>query len=182
MRQIVLDTETTGLSVETGDRLVEIGCVELMDGTRTGRLYQTYLNPECSVHPRAFEVHGLSNEFLKDKLCFTTISGVFLEFIGDAELIAHNAPFDIGFIKTQLGREPIPCTLGNVIFDTLAQARHLHPGKPNDLDALCTRYDINNESRGLHGALRDAELLAGVYCAMKKKHGLLTPATGRLDG
>lgn len=169
MRQIILDTETTGLEPEKGHRIIEIGCVELAYRRRTGRTFHRYLNPERTVDAGALKVHGLSNEFLSDKPRFIDIIEEFLTFIKGSELIIHNAPFDIGFLDHELslldsnwGKVSVYCQ----ILDTLALARQRHPGQKNSLDALCKRYGINNSHRDLHGALLDAEILAGVYLAM----------------
>lgn len=163
MREIVLDTETTGLDPLKGDRLVEIGCVELINRIPTGQTYHRYINPERDMPREAFNVHGLSSEFLSDKPLFGAIAGEFVEFIGDAPLIIHNASFDIGFINAELARlgvEGIP--VGRLV-DTLLLARRKHPGVSNRLDDLCARYKIDNSRRTKHGALLDAELLAEVY-------------------
>lgn len=164
LREIVLDTETTGLDWKTGDRLIEIGCIELVNRIPSGREFHRFINPEDrQVHPDAEAVHGISNEFLKDKPRFIEIVDEFLEFIGDAMLVIHNASFDIGFINMELeraGRPPIP---PERVVDTLALARRKHPAGPNSLDALCKRYGIDNSKRVKHGALMDSELLAEVY-------------------
>jgi len=164
LREIVLDTETTGLEWKTGDRLIEIGCIELVNRIPSGREFHRFINPEDrQVHPDAEAVHGISNEFLKDKPRFVDIVDEFLEFIGDATLVIHNASFDIGFINMELeraGRPPIP---PERVIDTLALARRKHPAGPNSLDALCKRYGIDNSKRVKHGALMDSELLAEVY-------------------
>lgn len=169
MRQIILDTETTGLEPREGHRIIEIGCVELAYRRRTGQTFHRYLNPERVVDEGALKVHGLSSEFLSDKPRFADIAEEFMNFIKGAELIIHNAPFDIGFLDHELslfdskwGRMSIHCQ----ILDTLVLARQRHPGQKNSLDALCKRYGIDNSRRDLHGALLDAELLAGVYLAM----------------
>jgi DNA polymerase-3 subunit epsilon len=170
MRQIVLDTETTGLSPEQGHRVVEIGAVEILNRTVTGRTFHAYLNPDREVDPGALEVHGLSNEFLADKPRFDTVADDFLAYIADAELIIHNAPFDVGFLNTELAR----LEKGKLsefcagVQDTLKQARELHPGQRNNLDALCKRYEVDNSNRAYHGALLDAQLLAEVYLAMTR--------------
>lgn len=163
MREIAFDTETTGLKARGGDRLVEIGGVELVNGIQTGRSYHVYLNPERSMPAEAFAVHGLSEEFLRDKPLFADAVDEFLTFIEGATLVIHNADFDMGFINMELGRvgrEPIPMTR---VIDTLQIARRKHPAGPNTLDALCARYKIDNSMRTQHGALLDAELLAEVY-------------------
>jgi DNA polymerase-3 subunit epsilon len=169
MRQIVLDTETTGLEPSDGHRIIEIGCVELVNRRLTGNTYHQYIQPDRAVDPGAMEVHGISNEFLADKPRFADVAGEFLEFIRGAELIIHNAPFDIGFLNHEflLLDEP-PGAVSDYcgVVDTLAIARREHPGQRNNLDALCKRYDIDNSQRELHGALLDAEILADVYLAM----------------
>jgi len=163
MREIVLDTETTGLDPLRGDRLVEIGCVEMVNHMATGQTFHRYLNPERDMPHEAFAVHGLSAEFLSDKPLFAAVAGEFLEFIGDAPLVIHNASFDIGFINFELekvSRQPIA---RERLVDTLLLARRKHPGVSNRLDDLCSRYAIDNSRRTKHGALLDAELLAEVY-------------------
>jgi len=169
MRQIVLDTETTGLEPSQGHRIIEIGCVELVDRQLTGNHYHQYLNPDREVEEGAIEVHGLSNEFLADKPRFEDVVDDFLDFIKGAELIIHNAPFDTGFINHELKR--LNGNYGPVesfcsVLDTLAMARQKHPGQKNNLDALCKRYEVENAHRTLHGALLDAEILADVYLRM----------------
>lgn len=168
MRQIVLDTETTGIGHEYGHRIIEIGCIELIDRKLTGQHFHTYLNPEREVDEGAFRVHGISSEFLKDKPLFKSVVEDFWQFIDGAELIIHNAPFDVGFLNSELKKASWPKTLqGHAsIFDTLVLARKKHPGQRNSLDALCKRYEIDNSNRQLHGALLDAEILAFVYLAM----------------
>ncbi len=168
MRQIVLDTETTGLEPREGHRIIEIGCVELVDRKLTGRTYHQYIQPERLIDPGAIEIHGITNEFLADKPVFADVVDDFVDFIRGAELVIHNAPFDVGFINHELklcGAEQSVDELCGVL-DTLAMARRMHPGQKNTLDALCKRYDIDNSSRELHGALLDAEILADVYLAM----------------
>ncbi|PSJ18240.1 DNA polymerase III subunit epsilon [Nitrosomonas supralitoralis] len=170
MRQIVLDTETTGLEYKVGHRIIEIAAVELCDRQFTGTHFHYYLNPERESDDGALQVHGLTTEFLQDKPKFQVVSKEFLNFIADAELIIHNAPFDVGFINHELGLINLK-TLDNYcssITDTLKLAKELHPGKRNNLDALCERYNIDNSRRKLHGALLDAELLAEVYLAMTR--------------
>ena len=169
MRQIVLDTETTGLEPSQGHRIIEIGCVELMDRQLTGNHYHQYINPDREVEEGAIEVHGLSNDFLADKPRFEDIVQDFLDFIKGAELIIHNAPFDTGFINHELklldaGHTPVEGICS--VLDTLAMARQKHPGQKNSLDALCKRYEVENAHRTLHGALLDAEILADVYLRM----------------
>lgn len=169
MRQIVLDTETTGLEPSQGHRIIEIGCVELVNRRVTGNHYHQYLQPDREIDAGAIEVHGISNEFLRDKPRFDAVVDEFLEFIRDAELIIHNAPFDVGFINAELERlGPSWHDLENYcsVIDTLKLARQKHPGQRNSLDALCKRYDIDNSQRTLHGALLDAEILADVYLTM----------------
>lgn len=167
MRQIVLDTETTGIDPASGHRIIEIGCVELVDRKLTGNHYHMYLNPERAVDEGAFRVHGISTEFLQDKPLFKDIVDEFIVFIDQAELIIHNAPFDVGFLEMELKRVKWKKALLNhcSIFDTLVWAREKHPGQRNNLDALCKRYNIVTK-RSLHGALLDAEILASVYLAM----------------
>ena len=168
-RQIVLDTETTGLEVNQGHRIIEIGCVELINRRITGRHYHQYIQPERDIDAGALEVHGITLEFLAGKPTFSEIADEFVEFVRGAELVIHNAPFDVGFIDAELDRlEPRIGALDSVcsVVDTLQMARHKHPGQRNNLDALCQRYEIDNTSRTLHGALLDAEILAEVYLAM----------------
>lgn len=165
MRQIVLDTETTGLSAEGGDRIIEIGCVELVARKLTGNNRHFYLNPERDSHEDALKVHGISNEFLKDKPKFAAVADELLDYLSGAEIIIHNAAFDVGFLNKELellGRPPFKTFVGSVT-DTLAMAKELYPGKRNSLDALCDRLGVDNSGRTLHGALLDAELLADVY-------------------
>lgn len=168
MRQIILDTETTGIGHEKGHRVIEIGCVELVDRKLTGNHYHTYLNPQREVDAGAFRVHGISSEFLKDKPLFKDIMPDFLNFVADSELIIHNAPFDLGFLNAELQKARKNLILDEYcrILDTLELARKKHPGQRNSLDALCKRYAIDNSNRQLHGALLDAEILALVYLAM----------------
>ncbi|CAM5509915.1 DNA polymerase III subunit epsilon OS=Afipia felis OX=1035 GN=dnaQ PE=4 SV=1 [Afipia felis] len=163
MREIVLDTETTGLDALRGDRLVEIGCVEMFNHMPTGQTYHVYINPERDMPQEAFAVHGLSSEFLADKPLFAAIAEDFLAFIGDAPLIIHNASFDIGFINMELERIKRAAVPRERLVDTLLLARRKHPGVSNRLDDLCSRYAIDNSRRTKHGALLDAELLAEVY-------------------
>ena len=165
MRQIFLDTETTGLSAENGDRIIEIGCVELVARKLTGNNKHFYLNPERDSHEDAMKVHGISNEFLKDKPRFGVIAAELLEYLNGAEIIIHNAPFDVGFLNKELeicGQPPISAHVGKIT-DSLMMAKELYPGKRNSLDALCDRLEVDNSGRTLHGALLDAELLADVY-------------------
>ncbi len=166
MREIVLDTETTGLDPKSGDRLVEIAGLELINHLATGKTYHQYINPERDMPQEAFAIHGLSEEFLSDKPIFSDIAGKFLDFIGESQLIIHNAAFDIGFLNHEITKmdelEGIRISSDRVI-DTLELARRKHPFGPNSLDALCRRYNIDNSARTLHGALLDCELLAEVY-------------------
>src|SRR5690554_778131 len=169
MRQIVLDTETTGLETSLDHRIIEIGAVELVNRRLTGRHYHQYINPEREVDAGAFEVHGISNEMLADKPVFARIVQDFLAFVGDAELVIHNAPFDIGFLDHEFSRlhPALPSiTTRCRVVDTLLLARSKHPGQKNNLDALCKRYGVDNSQRELHGALLDAEILADVYLLM----------------
>lgn len=163
MREIVLDTETTGFDPETGDRIVEIGAVELHNHVATGRTYHQYINPEREMPQDAFEVHGLGDEFLADKPKFAEVGQAFLDFIGDAKLVIHNAAFDMKFLNAELGWMRLPLLPMDRAVDTLAIARKKFPGSPASLDALCRRFGIDNSSRTLHGALLDSEILAEVY-------------------
>ena len=165
MRQIVLDTETTGLSADNGDRIIEIGCVELLGRKLTGNNRHFYLNPERDSHEDAMKVHGISNEFLKDKPKFEAVVDELLDYLQDAEVIIHNAPFDVSFLNKELsliGRPPLKHCVAKVT-DSLVMAKEIFPGKRNSLDALCSRLEVDNSGRTLHGALLDAELLADVY-------------------
>jgi DNA polymerase-3 subunit epsilon len=177
MRQIVLDTETTGLKIEDGHRIIEVGCIELINRKWTGKHYHQYINPERPIDDGALSVHGITNEFLMDKPIFFDMIDSFVEFISGAELIIHNAPFDIGFINHELrlaGKKWQPLNKDNTrIVDTLLLARQLHAGQRNTLDALCKRYSVDNSQRDLHGALLDAHLLAKVYLAMTGGQGSL---------
>ncbi len=191
MRQVILDTETTGLSVDDGHRIIEIGCLEVLNRRITGNNLHLYLNPERDIDAGAQAVHGISREMLQDKPRFADVADRFLEFVRGAEIIIHNAPFDVGFLNAEMKR----CDRGVLrdwcdgILDTLAMARELHPGKRNSLDALCDRYGVSNAHRKLHGALLDAELLADVYLSMTRGqdsleialHGGGTSATGAAD-
>jgi len=177
MRQIVLDTETTGLEPSQGHRIIEIGCVEIVNRRLTGARYHQYLQPDREIDEGAAEVHGITKEDLADKPRFADVVGDFLEFVRDAELIIHNAPFDVGFLDCELER------LGQsykgvrdycAIMDTLVLAREIHPGQRNSLDALCKRYSVDNSRRDVHGALLDAELLAEVYLALTGGQATLT--------
>ena len=181
MRQIILDTETTGIDPKQGHRIIEIGCVEMIDRKLTGNHYHVYINPQRVVEQEAINVHGITNEFLADKPVFQTIADDFLAFIRDAELIIHNAPFDIGFINHEFsllrrGLASVEKYCG--VIDTLVLARKKHPGQKNNLDALCKRYFIDNSSRTLHGALLDSEILAEVYLAMTGGQTALSLSSG----
>jgi DNA polymerase-3 subunit epsilon len=168
MRQIVLDTETTGLEPQEGHRIIEIGCLEMIERRQTGRNFHVYINPDREVEGGAMAVHGITDEFLADKPRFADLAGEFLDFIGDAELVIHNAAFDVGFLNAELARLEQPTRVEDhaTVLDTLMLARELHPGQRVSLDALCKRYEVDNSGRDLHGALLDAELLAEVYLAM----------------
>ena len=170
MRRIILDTETTGLDFRTGDRIVEIGCIELYGRQRTGRDFHAYLNPGREVGEGAMAIHGLTNEFLADKPAFAAIADEFIKFVQGAEVVIHNAPFDSGFLDHELGLigSITLAELCSRVIDTLQMARSLRPGRKNNLDALCAEFGIDNSDRQLHGALRDAELLAGVWLAMTR--------------
>ena len=170
MRQIILDTETTGLEVKLGDRVIEIGCVELAGRKLTQRRFHCYLNPGRAIDAGAQAVHGLTSEFLQDKPKFAEIAAEFIEFLRDAELVIHNAAFDVGFINNELslaGLPPLNQICSGVI-DTLRLAREMHPGRKHSLNALCSHFQVDNSGRTLHGALLDAELLAEVYLAMTR--------------
>jgi DNA polymerase-3 subunit epsilon len=170
MRQVFLDTETTGLAADKGDRLVEIGCIEMENRRLTGRTLHRYLNPERSSHPDALAVHGLTDQFLADKPRFAEVAEELLAFVGGAEVVIHNAPFDLGFIDAELrrlGRGPLR-EHAACVTDTLVMARELFPGKHASLDALCKRFEVDNRHRQLHGALLDAGLLADVYVRMTR--------------
>lgn len=184
MRQIVLDTETTGLNPRTGDRIIEIGCVELINRRLTGNNFHRYLNPERDSDPGALAVHGLTTDFLRDKPKFAEVAAELCNFVKDAEIVIHNAPFDVGFLDVELARLGLPKFNTHVatITDTLQQAKELHPGKRNSLDALCDRYGISNTHRTLHGALLDAELLAEVFLAMTRGQDSLTIDLNMNDG
>ncbi len=169
MRQVVLDTETTGLEPSRGHRIIEIGCIELNHRRKTDRHFHHYLNPERDVEDGAYDIHGISNEFLNDKPKFSDIAQELIDFIKDSELIIHNAPFDVAFLNAELqllgkkwGRVEDYCT----VIDTLVMAREKHPGQKNNLDALCRRYEVDNSQRDLHGALLDAQILVDVYLIM----------------
>ena len=168
MRQIVLDTETTGLEPSLGHRVIEIGCVELLNRRVTGRTFHQYLNPERDIDAGALAVHGITRESLAGQPRFAEILDALLEFIDTAEIVAHNAPFDLGFLEAEFARcgRPLKLTERCHVLDTLVLAREMHPGQRNNLDALCKRYNVDNAGRDLHGALLDARILADVYLAM----------------
>jgi DNA polymerase III subunit epsilon len=170
MRQIFLDTETTGLNPRSGDRIIEIGCVELVNRVLTGNNYHVYINPERDSEEGALAVHGLTTEFLSTKPKFAQIVSELRDYVQGAQIIIHNAPFDLGFLNAEYARLDLPTFESEVdsVLDTLVQAKEMHPGKRNSLDALCDRYGISNSHRKLHGALLDAELLADVYLAMTR--------------
>jgi DNA polymerase III subunit epsilon len=183
MRQIVLDTETTGLSAEGGDRIIEIGCVELLARKLTGNNKHFYLNPERDSHEDALKVHGISNEFLRDKPKFAAVADELVEYLSGAEIIIHNAAFDVSFLNKELellGRPPFKTFVAQVT-DTLAMAKEMYPGKRNSLDALCDRLGVDNSSRTLHGALLDAELLADVYINLTRGQDALLIDMGAGD-
>jgi len=182
-REIVLDTETTGMDPDQGDRIIEIGCVELINHVPTGAHLQLYINPERDVPAEAVAVHGITNEFLADKPVFSQVYSEFIDFIKDAKLVIHNAEFDMKFINAELksvGHPPVPWAQ---VFDTLAMARKKFPGSPANLDALCRRFDIDNTNRTYHGALLDSELLAEVYLELLggRQHGLTLAADSIKD-
>jgi len=169
MRQIILDTETTGLEPTQGHKIIEIGCVEMVDRKLTGNHFHVYLNPQREIDEGAIEVHGISNEFLQDKPLFVDVVDDFIDYVKDSELVIHNAPFDIGFLNHEL--KQLTKSRGVMadycqVLDTLVLARQMHPGQKNSLDALCKRYFIDNSHRDLHGALLDSEILAEVYLSM----------------
>ena len=168
MRQIVLDTETTGLEPEQGHRIIEIGCVEMVDRRLSGNNFHQYLQPDRAIDAAAIEVHGITNEFLEDKPRFEDVAQDFVDYVSGAELIIHNAPFDVGFLDHELHRMKHAARIDTLcaVTDTLVMAKKMHPGQRNSLDALCKRYDIDNSHRELHGALLDAEILADVYLMM----------------
>jgi DNA polymerase-3 subunit epsilon len=168
LRQIVLDTETTGIGHQAGHRIIEIGCLEMIERRLTGEQFHVYLNPDRAIDAGAMKVHGIKNEFLVDKPRFSDILEDFIAFVKDAELIIHNAPFDMGFLNAELKRAKYKSPLEKHcrVLDTLVLAKEKHPGQRNNLDALCKRYDVVNSHRKLHGALLDSELLALVYLAM----------------
>ena len=184
MRQVVLDTETTGLEVSDGHRIIEIGCIELVHRRPSGRTWQRYLHPDRAVDAGALAVHGITNEFLATQPRFADVAAEFLAFIDGAELIIHNAPFDVGFLDDELKRAGLERTVAAScrVLDTLALSRKLHPGQRNNLDALCKRYGVDNSNRELHGALLDARILVDVYLAMSGGQAALSldaaPAAG----
>ena len=180
MRQIFLDTETTGLSPDSGDRIIEIGCVEMLNRRLSGRNLHLYLNPQRASHPDAVKIHGLTDEFLADKPLFASVADELLEFVAGAEIIIHNANFDIGFLNAELkrlGRSPFAGAVGSVT-DSLLMARSMFPGKANSLDALCKRLEVDNSNRSLHGALLDAGLLAEVYIRLTRGQNSLVIDAG----
>ena len=182
MRQIILDTETTGLHPDQGHRVIEIGCLEMVNRRLTDRTFHVYINPEREIDAEAIEVHGITNEFLADKPNFAGIVDELIDFVRDAELIAHNAPFDVGFLDAELARIPKAPTMaelmaGGQAIDTLALAKEKRPGKRNSLDALCRDYQIDASERVLHGALVDAELLTRVYLAMTREQSTIFAGT-----
>jgi DNA polymerase-3 subunit epsilon len=167
-RKIILDTETTGLDVTRNHKIIEIGCVEIIDRKYTGKKFHQYLNPQREIDQGAISVHGITNEFLQDKPLFKDVKDELLEFIDSSELIIHNAPFDIGFLEHEYNKSKHKIDLNKIcsVFDTLVYARKLHPGQKNNLDALCKRYSVDNSSRDFHGALLDARILGDIYLAM----------------
>ncbi len=183
MRQIFLDTETTGLSPESGDRVIEIGCVEMLNRRLSGRNLHVYLNPERRNHEDAVRIHGLTDEFLADKPLFASVADELLEFVDGAEIVIHNAAFDVGFLNEELRRLGRPKFPGFVrqITDSLTMAREMFPGKANSLDALCRRLEVDNSNRSLHGALLDAGLLAEVYIRMTRGQNSLVIDAGEID-
>ncbi len=184
MRQIVLDTETTGLELAGGHRIIEIGCVELLHRRATGRDWHRYLRPGREVDPGALAVHGITNEFLSAQPAFADVAQEFLAFIDGAELVIHNAEFDVGFLDAELRAAGLPHAIADRcrICDTLAMARRMHPGQRNSLDALCKRYNVDNSGRGLHGAMLDARILVDVYLAMSGGQAALGLETSASEG
>jgi len=184
MRQIFLDTETTGLSPEQGDRVIEIGCIEMDHRRLTGRTLHFYLNPERRNHPDAVKIHGLTDEFLADKPLFASVADELMDFVSGAEIVIHNAAFDVGFLNEELRRLGRPKFPGFVsaITDSLLMAREMFPGKANSLDALCKRLEVDNSNRALHGALLDAGLLAEVYIRMTRGQNALVIDGGDGEG
>jgi len=177
MRQIILDTETTGLEPELGHRVIEIGCIEVVSRRRTGRVFHRYLRPDREIDPGALQVHGITAEFLAGQPRFADVAAEWIEFVRGAELVIHNAPFDLAFLDAELARlAESPGKVNDLcqVLDTLALARQMHPGQRNGLDALCKRYSVDNSHRDLHGALLDADLLLEVYLAMTGGQGALT--------
>ena len=176
MRQVILDTETTGLEPEQGHRIIEVGCIEVVNRRRTGRKFHRYLWPDREIDAGALQVHGLTEEFLRGQPRFADVATELLEFIREAELVIHNAPFDVAFLDAEFRRLPEPTTVAAhcTVLDTLQLARRMHPGQRNGLDALCKRYSVDNSHRDLHGALLDADLLLEVYLAMTGGQGALT--------
>jgi DNA polymerase-3 subunit epsilon len=185
MRQIFLDTETTGLSADNGDRLIEIGCVEMLHRKLTGNNLHLYVNPGRDSHEEALKVHGLTSEFLSDKPKFSEIAQELLDYLKDAHVVIHNAPFDLGFLNMELARLSLPPvkTVVASITDTLVMAKEMYPGKRNSLDALCDRLEVDNSGRTLHGALLDSELLADVYINLTRGQEalLMDEASGGVD-
>ncbi|MBD1584319.1 DNA polymerase III subunit epsilon [Pseudoalteromonas sp. S16_S37] len=180
-RQIVLDTETTGIDPKAGHRIIEIGCVELINRRLTGNNFHVYINPQREIEEEAIDVHGITNEFLRGKPLFSQIAQEFFDYIKGAELVIHNAPFDVGFMDNEFAmlNHGFPATHEYCqVLDTLVMARNLHPGQKNNLDALCRRYDIDNSKRTLHGALLDSEILADVYLGMTGGQVKLNLASG----
>ena len=184
MRQIFLDTETTGLSPESGDRIIEIGCVEMVSRRLSGRNLHFYVNPERRSHEDAVKIHGLTDEFLADKPLFATVADELIEYLCGAEIIIHNAGFDMGFLNEEFRRlgRPKFATMAAKITDSLSMAREMFPGKANSLDALCKRLEVDNSNRSLHGALLDAGLLAEVYIRMTRGQNSLVIDAGETSG
>jgi len=184
MRQIFLDTETTGLAAEQGDRIIEIGCIEMSDRRLTGRTLHRYVNPERSSHPDALRVHGITDAFLADKPLFATVAAEIVDFVQGAEVIIHNASFDLGFINAEFKRLNLPLFAQHAarVTDSLLMARDMFPGKSNSLDALCKRLEVDNSNRELHGALLDAGLLAEVYLRMTRGQDALVVESHDSDG
>jgi DNA polymerase III subunit epsilon len=184
IRQIVLDTETTGLEPQQGHRIIEIGCVEMVDRRLTGNNFHQYLQPDREIDTAAIEVHGITNEFLADKPHFKDVAADFIDYVRGAELIIHNAPFDVGFLDHELGWMGATERIAELcaVTDTLVMAKKMHPGQRNSLDALCKRYDIDNSHRELHGALLDSEILADVYLMMTGGQAALNLASDADEG
>jgi DNA polymerase-3 subunit epsilon len=181
LREIVIDTETTGLDHANGDRLIELGCVEIVNRIPTGREFHRYLNPERDIHRDAVQVHGLTVDFLKDKPLFKDVVDDLLEFLGEAPLVAHNASFDLGFINAELARSGRSALTYDRVVDTLALARRRHPAGPNSLDALCKRYGVDTSKRTKHGALLDSLLLASVYVELLGERQATLGLSGQTD-